>query len=140
MDTAYLTVSEVAAELEISPAGVYKLIQRGKLPAIRRSERGLRVSRLALTAYQRRLQSGFKPPAVVVQDATLDELRAAFERETGLSPEEWERRWGAGRIEDSPENMRLAILASGLLVSEQQNRSRAPASDSAPASARRSKR
>ncbi|HUN79680.1 MAG TPA: helix-turn-helix domain-containing protein [Solirubrobacteraceae bacterium] len=64
MDTAYLTVSEVAAELEISTAGVYKLIQRGKLPAIRRSERGLRVSRLALTAYQRRLQDGFQPPAV----------------------------------------------------------------------------
>jgi excisionase family DNA binding protein len=137
MDTAYLTVSEVAAELDISSAGVYKLIQRGKLPAIRRSERGTRVSRLALTAYQRRLQNGFKPPAVVVRNTTLDELRATFERETGLSPEEWERRWQADEIEDSAANMRLATLVSGLVVDEQQGRHRA--TDDAPASAGRSR-
>lgn len=139
MDTAYLTVPEVATELDISPAGVYKLIQRGKLPAIRRSERGLRVSRLALTAYQRRLQNGFKPPEVVVQDTTLEELRATFERETGLSPEEWERRWRADEFEDSAANMRLATLVSGLVIDEQQSRHRAHAPDDAPASAARSR-
>lgn len=139
MDTVYLTVSKVAAELDISPAGVYKLIQRGKLPAIRRSERGLRVSRLALTAYQRRLQNGFKPPEVVVQDTTLEELRATFARETGLSPEEWERRWQADELEDSAANMRLATLVSGLVIDEQQGRHRAHALDNAPAFAERSR-
>ncbi len=56
MQSAYLTVPQVAAELDMSPDGVYKLIKRGRLPAIRRSERGLRVSRVALAAYLRRLR------------------------------------------------------------------------------------
>jgi len=57
MQTAYLTVPQVAAELDISTDGVYKLIKRGKLPAIRRSERGIRISRVAFDAYQRRLRN-----------------------------------------------------------------------------------
>jgi hypothetical protein len=59
------------------------------------------------------------PVPIVYIDATLDELRAEFERETKLSPAEWERRWKAGQIEDSAENMRLAVRALGLLVGEE---------------------
>ena len=41
----------------------------------------------------------------------MDLLNAEFERETGLTPRTWERRWKAKEIEDSAENMRLAIRA-----------------------------
>lgn len=139
MPGAYLTVPQVAAELDMSPDGVYKLIKRGRLPAIRRSERGLRVSRVALAAYLRRLRQrevGRRVGGVLQGDAAVDvsdaqareegeananlaQLRAEFERETDLSPHEWERRWKADELEDSAENMRLAIRALGLLVAEQ---------------------
>ncbi len=120
MQSAYMSIPEVAEELGISTSGVYKLIQRGKLPAIRRSERGLRVPRVVLDAYKRRLE-GYKPavPPPVISTATLKESRAAFERETGLSPAAWERRWKADEIEDSAENMALAIRALGLLLREE---------------------
>jgi excisionase family DNA binding protein len=119
MQTAYLTISEVATELDISADGVYKLIKRGKLPAIRRSERGLRVSRVALDAYQRRVRGDSTPiPEIRLIDTGIEELRTRFEHETGLSPHEWERRWKAEEIEDSSENMQLAIRALGLLIAE----------------------
>jgi excisionase family DNA binding protein len=123
MQSAYMSIAEVAGELGITTSGVYKLIQRGKLPAIRRSERGLRVPRMALDAYKRRLQ-GHEPvvPPTAISTATLEESRAAFERETGLSPVEWERRWKAEQIEDSAENMALAIRALGLLLRAQDER------------------
>jgi excisionase family DNA binding protein len=143
MPGAYLTVPQVAAELDMSPDGVYKLIKRGRLPAIRRSERGLRVSRVALAAYLRRLRQrevGLREGGVLQGDVAVDvpdaqareegeananlaQLRAELERETGLSPHEWERRWKADELEDSAENMRLAIRALGLLVAEQRQRS-----------------
>lgn len=119
MQSAYMTISEVAKDLGISTSGVYKLISRGRLPAIRRSERGLRVPRVTLDAYKRRLQGrGPNLPPAVVSTATLEESRAAFERETGLSPTEWESRWKADRFEDSAENMNLAIRALSLLLHE----------------------
>jgi excisionase family DNA binding protein len=133
VQSAYLTVPQVAAELDMSPDGVYKLIKRGRLPAIRRSERGLRVSRVALAAYLRRLrQSEIRPQQGEVAQSEVadvrarevgldvDRLRAEFERETGLSPREWERRWKADELEDTAEHMRLVIRALGLLVAERQ--------------------
>jgi excisionase family DNA binding protein len=124
MGSAYLTVPQVAAELDMSPDGVYKLIKRGRLPAIRRSERGLRVARVALAAYLRRLQqSGVSDVRAQEVGLDVDLLRAEFERETGLSPREWERRWQAHELEDTAEHMRLAIRALGLLVAERQQRS-----------------
>jgi excisionase family DNA binding protein len=121
MRTAYLTVPEVATELEMSPDGVYKLIKRGKLPAIRRSERGMRVSRAALEAYRRRLPHGQTPPASNPEPTLeLDRAHAEFEHDTGLSAREWERRWRAEEIEDSAENMRLAIRALTLGLAERQ--------------------
>ncbi len=119
MPGAYLTVPQVAAELAMSSDGVYKLIKRGRLPAIRRSERGLRVSRVALAAYLRRLQQGEVPDVGVGEvDLDVDRLRTEFERETGLSPRAWERRWRADELEDTAAHMRLAIRALGLLLAE----------------------
>jgi excisionase family DNA binding protein len=139
MASAYMPIPEVADELGISASGVYKLISRGKLPAIRRSERGLRVPRMAFDAYKLRLQgheAAVPPP--VISTATLEESRAAFERETGLSPADWERRWKADEIEDSAENMTLAIRALGLLLREEDERSRRGDQRGEPAAAHRS--
>jgi excisionase family DNA binding protein len=123
VQTAYLTVPQVAAELNISTDGVYKLIKRGKLPAIRRSERGIRVSRISLDAYQRRLHRGETPNAPTREStAELDDLHAEFEPDTGLSPREWEHRWKAEEIEDSAENMRLTIRALTLHLAGRQER------------------
>lgn len=116
---AYLRVSEVAAELGISSDGVYKLIKRGRLPAVRRSERGTRVSRVALDAYQRRLQHGeIAVPIVPETRSEGEDPRAGFVRETGLHPREWTRLWKADQLEDSAENMRLTLRALSLLVAE----------------------
>jgi excisionase family DNA binding protein len=121
MPTAYLTIPQVAAELDISTDGVYKLIKRGKLPAIRRSERGMRVSRVAFDAYQRRLRNAIAPSTSTPElNIELDGLQAEFEHDTGVSPREWERRWKAEEIEDSAENMRLTIRALALHLAEQQ--------------------
>jgi excisionase family DNA binding protein len=84
MQDAYITVSAAAEELGMSTSGVHKLIERGKLPAVRLNKHGLRVSRLALDAYRRRLQRGSTPVPIGYVDATLDELRAEFESETKL--------------------------------------------------------
>lgn len=117
MLSPYLTASEVADELGISKSGVYKLIQRGRLPAIRRSERGMRVSRLALEAYQRRLQGrGLDIPRVHYSNQSLKDMLVDFEAETGMNPAEWERHWKAEEIEDSAENMSLAVRAMSLLL------------------------
>jgi excisionase family DNA binding protein len=113
----YLTAAEVATELGISRHGVYKLIERGKLKAIRRSERNLRVSRLALDAYRRRLNDG-TPAVEVVESVDVPAEVAAFERETGMLPAEWERRWKADRIDDTAENMRLTIRALALRAAD----------------------
>lgn len=120
MQNAYLTVPQVAAELDISTDGVYKLIKRGKLPAIRRSERGMRVSRVAFDAYQHRLHHSETPATPTPgPNIDVDLLNAEFERDTGLTPRTWERRWKDEEIEDSAENMRLTIRALTLNLAEQ---------------------
>jgi excisionase family DNA binding protein len=116
-ESPYLTAAEVAAELGISRHGVYKLIERGRLKAIRRSERNLRVSRLALDAYRRRLNA--ETPAVeVVESVDVGAALVAFERETGMSPAEWERRWKSDRLDDTAENMRLTMRALALRAAQ----------------------
>lgn len=117
--------------------GVYKLIQRGKLPAIRRSERGLRVPRIVLDAYRRRLETGPASVPIIAGDETHEQLLLAFERETGTPPGEWTRSWRAGQIEDSAENMHFMIRALGLLLHEQESRE-ASHTGSPPGAQRRS--
>jgi hypothetical protein len=73
--------------------------------------------------YQRRLHRGETPNAPTRQStAELDDLHAEFERDTGLSPGEWERRWKAEEVEDSTENMRLTIRALTLHLAGRQER------------------
>jgi excisionase family DNA binding protein len=112
-DSRYLTVAQVAETLGITPDGVYKLISRNKLPAVRRSERGLRVTRLALEAYRKSLGRG--PDASLPQEAVdAPALRATFETETGRSPEEWVAAWRRDEIADSAENDARLVQALAL--------------------------
>ena len=115
--TAYMSVAEVSAELGISTSGVYKLIQREKLAAIRRTERGIVVPRIALDAYRRRLEHGPPaPPPLVMEHVDLETRVQSFRDATGTEPEEWMEAWKADRIEDSAENMRHMIRALGILA------------------------
>ena len=96
--------------------GVYKLIQRGKLEGVRRSERGLRVPQSALAAYQRRLRGRSRLLTVEFGDA----VRAAerFTADTGISAVEWVERWKADEIENTVDNGILTIHALIVLVAE----------------------
>ncbi len=117
----YLSVGEVSAELGISKSGVYKLIQRGRLRAIKRSERGTLIPRLALDAYRRRLGSGAPPtPLVAEETGDIEALASAFSHETGNGPEEWVDAWKADRLEDSAENMRRTIRALAILAARRE--------------------
>lgn len=110
----YLPVAEVASALGMSTGGVYKLIQRGKLPAVRLSERGTRVARWALDAYVDSL-NGRGPDSTLRVDALDPErLRAEFEAEAGSSPEAWIAAWKRDEIEDSAENTRRLVQALAL--------------------------
>lgn len=65
-------------------------------------------------AYKRRLNGeGPDPrrPRPVVDHA---EMRAQFEKETGLTPEQWIARWKGDQLEDTPENMARLVRALGL--------------------------
>lgn len=117
--TPYLTVAEVSDELGISKSGVYKLIQRGRLRAIKRSERGTLVPRLALDAYRRRL-SGERPHAPPAMEDPTDvaTLAATFRGETGNDPEGWVAAWKTDRLEDSVVNMRHTIQALAILAAQ----------------------
>lgn len=111
---SHLTVPEVAAELEMTPDGVYKLIRRGKLKAVRLSERKTLVPRPALDSYRRRLNGEQPDLTRPTSELSVAELREHFEGETGVSPEQWVEDWKRDRIEDSAENMQLLVLALGL--------------------------
>lgn len=117
----YLTVAETAEVLGISSSGVYKLIQRGRLRAIRRTAHGTRISRLALDAYRRRLEGNVPPfAAVAAAPVELEQLLTDFMRQTGVAPSEWERRWKADEIEDTAENMRHTVKALALRAAEKE--------------------
>ena len=112
-ESPYLTVPEVAETLGISTDGVYKLIKREKLPALRLSERGVRVTRWALEAYRESLNGD---PGISLPDDTIDheEQLSAFADRTGMSPEDWVAAWKSDSITDSAENNTLLIQALAL--------------------------
>ena len=116
MGVGELTIDQVAAELEMTRDGVYKLIKRGKLEGVRRSERGLRVPQDALAAYQRRLRGRSRLLTIEFGDA----VRAAerFTADTGISAVEWVQRWKADEIENTVDNAILTIQALIVLVAE----------------------
>lgn len=112
--TGFMTVEEVAVELDISASGVYKLIERGKLKAIRRSERGVRVSSIALDAYRRALNAPPVQPERPRLSITRERLVERFEEHTGMTAFEWLAAWKRDEIEDSPEHMRCTMAALAL--------------------------
>jgi excisionase family DNA binding protein len=113
-DSPYLTVAEVAGMLGMTPDGVYKLIKRDKLPALRLSERGLRVTRWALEAYRDSL-NGRGPDTRLPEDTfDLDALRTGFEEQTGMSPEDWVAAWKGDAVADTAENNSLLVQALAL--------------------------
>src|SRR5437763_116360 len=105
----YMTVADVAREIDMTPDGVRKLIRSGKLKALRLSERKIVVPRAAFAAYQRRLsgetRARFEAPPIA--DAAA--MAAQFERTTGLAPEQWLAAWKREEIEDSVDNMVLMV-------------------------------
>jgi excisionase family DNA binding protein len=116
MEGRYLTVAEVAAELHMTVDGVYKLVARGKLPAVRRSERGMRIPQADLTAYQRQLTE--RTRTVSIELTTTPQAVASFEAAAGVSPAEWQRRWKADEVDDTVDNMILTIRALVLLAAK----------------------
>jgi excisionase family DNA binding protein len=113
-DNPYLTVAEVAEALGMTTDGVYKLIRRDKLPALRLSERGIRVTRWALEAYRDSLNGGGPDTSLPAGRIDLEDVSAAFEDETGMSPEEWVAAWKRDDVEDSAENNALLVQALAL--------------------------
>lgn len=111
---AYLTVPQVAAELSISTSGVYKLIQRDQLPALKLSARRIRITRWALDAYVARLNGHV--PDTVLPDATPDaeRLRRRFHVDNELTPEAWVEAWKAGNVPDTAANTTLLVRALSL--------------------------
>jgi len=126
----FLSVKEVAEDLEVTPSAVYQMIRRGKLSASRKTTGRIRISRAALNAYHRLHVLGEPMPQVPRANVADPELRIAmFQREVGLTPREWLARWKADEIEDTSENMRRTIIALALARVE------SPAEDDATQSA-----
>jgi hypothetical protein len=122
----YLTPAQTATELGMKDAhGVYKLIKRGKLPAIRVSEGRWAVARWALDAYKDRL-AGRGPDLhfAVTPPEEIAARRERFKEETGLTPDTWVRRWKANQIEDNAENEDLLMKALQLRKSRTPHRAR----------------
>src|SRR5437660_10724271 len=101
----YLTVAEVASELRMSDDGVRKLIRKGKLKALRLSERRTIIPRAALGAYQRRVGGEAEVQFQMPELGDPGKLAELFERATGYSPEAWLLAWKHEELEDSSENM-----------------------------------
>jgi excisionase family DNA binding protein len=113
-DDTYLTIPDVAARLEMTPDGVYKLIQRGHLSSVRLSARKLRVPAAALRAYLERESIEVRALRGSEEAADPAKLRAEFINQTGSSPEEWLDAWKRDELEDTPENMERLVRAVAL--------------------------
>src|SRR5436190_16044227 len=112
----YLTVSEAADLLEMTPQGVRALIGKGRLRAFKRSERKTLVPRFAIDAYQARLNGG---GPTSVDDEVLAPLSTRldhFESRTGCDPAQWLDQWRTDPGRDTSEAMRVTIAALALLL------------------------
>ena len=120
--TPYLTVKEAAGELGISDDGVRKLISRGKLRTVKRSERTTLIPRPAFIAYQRKLNGDVRVPLGRARaGGCLDERLAAFSlRAGGQTPGDWLSVWVGDEDpdHDTADDMELAVSAFGLLLEQ----------------------
>jgi excisionase family DNA binding protein len=111
-ETEYLTIPEVAQRLGMTPDGAYKLIQRGKLEAVRLSERKLRVPVAAFDRYTIELQRRIKRDFANHQIGTAEELRRDFIAEVGPTPEAWLAAWKRDEIEETLEALQILVRAT----------------------------
>ncbi len=113
-DDTYLTVPDVAARLEMTTDGVYKLIQRGHLASVRLSARKLRVPAAALQTYLEREAIEVKALRGTDEASDSAKLRDEFITRTNSTPEAWLEAWKQDQLEDTPENMELLVRAVAL--------------------------
>jgi excisionase family DNA binding protein len=116
--TRYLTVAEVAHEIDMTPGGVRKVIKRGELKAVKLSVRKTLVSRAALEAYRSKINGEPRVEFVMPEIGEPAEMRVRFEAATGRTPEAWLKAWKHEEIEDSAPNMGLMMQASALRAVE----------------------
>lgn len=113
-DTVELTVPEVADELGMTANGVYKLIQRGQLGAVRPAARKTRVPRAVLDSFKAAQQAKVDTFTGRQRTGDIDELRAAFLADAGLTPEAFLDAFKAGRVPDTAETMQTLTHAAAL--------------------------
>lgn len=118
-EAPYVTVSEAAELLSMTPDGVRKRIRSGRLVAVRRSERKTMVSRLSIAAYQDRLNGTPIPAPAQPPAMPLATRLNSFEARHGVPPQGWLEGWRAQEREDSAETMRSAIEALSLELERQ---------------------
>ena len=109
-----MTIQAVAERLQVTPDGVYKLIQRGKLEAVKISERKTRIPASAFERYMRAIQGRADAYLEAQEIVEPDVARQRFEEMTGMSATEWLDAWKRDEIEDTAENMELLVAAAGL--------------------------
>ena len=112
--TLNLTVPQVGERLGMTPDGVYKLIQRGKLDAVRFSARKTRVSQEALDAYIAQHQATVQRFRDRTPRGDPRVLRERFLEQTGQTPEQWLAAWKRDDIADTAENGQLLVRAVAL--------------------------
>ncbi len=124
-DSRYLTVPQVAAELQMDISAVYKMCKSQQLPSVRFGK-SVRVPRLAYERYLQRLETG-RPEPTGHDTPDSQDQREDFREATGHDPETWVDGWRSGSIPDTPENTRLAIHALGLRNARRQPETQAAA-------------
>lgn len=112
LDSRYLTVPQVAAELQMDSSAVYKMCKSQQIPSVRFGK-SVRIPRLAYERYLQRLERRRPKPLEHDSPGSQDQLED-FRDATGHDPETWIDGWRSGNIPDTPENTRLAIHALGL--------------------------
>ncbi|MGC2374047.1 MAG: helix-turn-helix domain-containing protein [Solirubrobacteraceae bacterium] len=112
LDSRYLTVPQVAAELQMDVSAVYKMCKAQQLPSVRFGK-SVRIPRLAYERYLKRLERG-RPEPMKHGSPDSQDQREDFRDTTEHDPETWIDGWRSGSIPDTPENTRLAIRALGL--------------------------
>ncbi|HUB72678.1 MAG TPA: helix-turn-helix domain-containing protein [Solirubrobacteraceae bacterium] len=112
LDSRYLTVPQVAAELQMDVSAVYKMCKSQQLPSVRFGK-SVRIPRLAYERYLQRLEGG-RPELLELESRDSQDRLEDFPDATGHDPDTWIDGWRSGSIPDTPENTRLAIHALGL--------------------------
>lgn len=104
MEDARMTIKQVADELEITPHGVYRLIERGRMTAVKVSARQTYILRSELDAYKRT----FSSPRTNRVSTLMPERLTNFVLATGMRPDEFLEAWKIRSVEETPESIRLA--------------------------------